>query len=161
MDLLKTQRLHLQIEDLEAALERIEQLPEKLRKEVSPQWLARLKAAKPGDPWVLGFNLIRLQDGKAIGQCGFKGPPNTQGEVEIAYAVDPDCQGQGFATEAASALTQFAMQDANVRTVLAHTLPEENASVRVLLKCGFEKLGEVVDPEDGTVWRFQKVRDAT
>ena len=160
MDPLRTQRLHLQIEDLETALERIEQLPEELRKEISPQWLSQLKSAEPGDPWILGFNLIRMQDGKAIGQCGFKGPPNDQGEVEIAYAVDPDCQGQGFATEAASALTQFAMQDADVRIVLAHTLPEENASVRVLLKCGFEKLGEVVDPEDGTVWRFQKVKDA-
>jgi hypothetical protein len=25
----------------------------------------------------------------------------------------------------------------------------------VLLKSGFEKTGEVVDPEDGLVWRFE------
>ncbi len=37
----------------------------------------------------------------------------------------------------------------------AHTLPDGIASQRVLLKAGFEKIGEVVDPEDGVVWRFE------
>src|SRR6266702_2366495 len=43
-----------------------------------------------------------------------------------------------------------------VRLVRAHTLPEENASTRVLLKCGFRHLGTVVDPEDGPVWRWER-----
>jgi len=28
----------------------------------------------------------------------------------------------------------------------------------VLEKCGFTHVGEVVDPEDGLVWRFEKRR---
>jgi hypothetical protein len=27
-----------------------------------------------------------------------------------------------------------------------------------LAKCGFEHVGEVVDPEDGLVWKFEKQR---
>jgi RimJ/RimL family protein N-acetyltransferase len=41
------------------------------------------------------------------------------------------------------------------RTIRAHTMPEQNASTRVLEKCGFRWLGEVVDPEDGAVWRWE------
>jgi RimJ/RimL family protein N-acetyltransferase len=31
-----------------------------------------------------------------------------------------------------------------------------NASARVLAKCGFRRVGEVIDPEDGLVWRWEK-----
>jgi hypothetical protein len=27
----------------------------------------------------------------------------------------------------------------------------------VLTKCGFQYVGEVIDPDDGLVWRFEKV----
>lgn len=39
--------------------------------------------------------------------------------------------------------------------VAAHTLPSGIASQRVLLKAGFHKSGELVDPEDGLVWRYE------
>jgi hypothetical protein len=32
----------------------------------------------------------------------------------------------------------------------------ENASSTVLRRCGFERAGEVIDPEDGLVWRWQR-----
>jgi len=43
-----------------------------------------------------------------------------------------------------------------VRLIRAHTLPEPNASTRVLQKCGFEQVGEVTDAEDGLVWRWER-----
>jgi RimJ/RimL family protein N-acetyltransferase len=39
--------------------------------------------------------------------------------------------------------------------VRAHTLPERNASTRILEKCGFTFRGEILDPEDGLVWRWE------
>jgi RimJ/RimL family protein N-acetyltransferase len=45
-------------------------------------------------------------------------------------------------------------------STLAHPLPAANASTRVLGKCGFEPKGEVIDSEDGRVWRWEKTRDA-
>jgi RimJ/RimL family protein N-acetyltransferase len=41
--------------------------------------------------------------------------------------------------------------------VIAHTLPEENASNRALRRNGFRLAGEVEDPEDGRVWRWEKL----
>jgi RimJ/RimL family protein N-acetyltransferase len=42
--------------------------------------------------------------------------------------------------------------------VRAHTLPDGLASQRVLAKSGFRFVGEVVEPEDGLVHRYEVVR---
>jgi RimJ/RimL family protein N-acetyltransferase len=127
------------------------------RSEVSPAWLAGLRTAPPGpDPWAFGFAVVEAETGSMIGTAGFKGPPDADGMVEIAYGITPDYQGRGFATEAAAALVRFASADDRVRVVRAHTRPENNASTRVLTKCGFAPLGEVTDPEDGLVWRWER-----
>lgn len=130
------------------------------RTELSADWLARLHAATAADPWVHGFSLVRRDTGAVVGTCGFKGPPDADGAVEIAYGVDPDHRGRGYATEAAAALTAYAFTDLRVRVVRAHTLPEPNASTRVLTRCGFRPVGEVIDPDDGLMWRWEKYPDA-
>ena len=55
----------------------------------------------------------------------------------------------------ASKLIALARQSAEVRQVIAHTLPLQNASTRVLRRVGMTCVGAVVDPEDGNVWRWQ------
>jgi len=94
-----------------------------------------------------------------VGTCGFKGPPGADGIVEIAYGVTPDQQGKGYATEVADALASFAFTEPVVRLVCAHTFAAANASTRVLARCGFKAVGQVVDPEDGLVWRWERQRD--
>ena len=153
---IKTPRLVLRLESLVTARAKISGLAPADRKELSPAWLALLDAAEDDDPWVLGFEIFAVTENAAIGQCGFKGSPSTDGMVEIAYAIETQWHGQGFATESSTALTQFALQQEGVQTVRAHTLPESNASGRVLSKCGFVNVGEVIDPDDGPVWRWEK-----
>jgi len=126
-------------------------------KDVSPAWLAQLRTATVADVWMHGFGMLHMADGKVIGAAGFKGPPGEDGAVEIAYGLVPEYQGRGYATEAAAALVDFAVESGRVRIARAHTLPQKNASTRVLTKCSFEFVGEVVDPEDGPVWRWEKV----
>jgi ribosomal-protein-alanine N-acetyltransferase len=133
----------------------IEHMPEQTRKEVSAAWLSLLEASTEIDPWVHGFTLIHQNSGTAVGSCGFKGPPDKDGMVEIAYGVHPEHQSKGYATEAAQALVSYALSSGKVHLVRAHTLPEANASTRVLTKCGFQKIGEVIEPEDGRVWRWE------
>jgi len=43
-----------------------------------------------------------------------------------------------------------------VRTIRAHTLPQRNASTRILEKCGFRQTGEIDHPTDGLIWRWEK-----
>jgi len=124
--------------------------------ELSADWLALLHASKLADPWTHGFSLVLRDSDTVVGKAGFKGPPAADGVVEIAYGLSPDYQGKGYATEAAEALTAYAFSSGKVRVVRAHTLPESNASARVLTKCGFRRIGEVIDPEDGLVWRWEK-----
>jgi ribosomal-protein-alanine N-acetyltransferase len=129
--------------------------------DVSPAWLAQLRAshAAPADVWLHGFALVHREDALVIGNAGFKGPPGDDGVVEIGYGIAPGYQGRGYATEAAAAIVAFAFESGRVRYVRAHTLPTPNASTRVLAKCGFKRLGEVVDPEDGLVWRWERAEE--
>ena len=129
--------------------------------DVSPAWLEALRTAVTADPWEHGFAVVELASKSVIGSVGFKGPPDGDGIVEIAYGIAPGYQGKGYATEAAAAGVAFAFNSSAVRLVRAHTLPTPNASTRVLSKCGFEKTGEVVDPEDGLVWRWERAYAAT
>lgn len=137
----------------------VEQMEPEVRAQVSPVWLELLKGSSLIDPWVHGFAMVHQAIQSAVGKCGFKGPPDSDGVVEIAYGVEPEHEGKGYATEAAAALVGYAFNDGRVRVVRAHTLPESSASARVLTKCGFRKIGEVIDPEDGLVWRWERTRE--
>lgn len=129
--------------------------------DVLPEWLAALESATGVDPWRFGFALVQLESGMVIGNAGFTGPPDAAGEVEIAYGIVPDFQGRGYATEAANALVAWAAKNGRVAIARAHTLPERNASTRVLEKCGFRFVSEFTHPTDGLIWRWEKQVEAS
>ena len=153
---METKNLKLVPQTPEEARAMVEAMTPSEKAQVSADWLARLATLTSADPWRIGFNLVHRASNRVIGKAGFKGPPGEDGVVEIAYGVAPDHQGKGYATEAAQALVAYAWRSGRVRVVRAHTLPEPNASTRVLTKCGFRNIGEVIDPEDGRVWRWEK-----
>lgn len=124
--------------------------------DVSPEWLAALRTSASPDPWRLGFFVVLRDSELVVGTAGYKGPPDPDGVVEIAYGIAPPFQGRGLATAAARALLEWAKRD-RVRLFRAHTLPEQNASTRVLTKCGFSHKGGVIDPDDGPVWRWERL----
>ena len=76
--------------------------------------LATLRASAVADPWQHGFFIIHRDVRVVIGSAGFKGPPDASGIVEIAYGIAPGFQGQGYATEAARALIEFAQRSPRV-----------------------------------------------
>jgi ribosomal-protein-alanine N-acetyltransferase len=122
---------------------------------VVPGWetfTERLRAA-PAGVWGTRFF---LSGGELVGWGGFKGPPR-DGVVEIGYEVAAARQGRGLATAAARAMLAEAFSDARVQRVLAHTLPERNASNHVLEKCGFRFEGEAL-VRGMQVWRYACAR---
>ena len=98
-------------------------------------------------PWI-GYLAVR--DSLVLGSCGFKGPPKDN-EVEIAYYTFPGNEGAGVGTEMASAIIQHAIAKAPDVLITAQTLPERNASHRILEKVGFSPQSTIQHPEDGTV----------
>lgn len=103
-------------------------------------------------PWI-GY--IADLDGNAVGTCAFKSPPR-EGRVEIAYFTFPPHEGRGVATRMAGLLLEIARNADPELTVIAQTLPEENASVSVLRRHGFSLTGSVSHPEDGVVWDWHR-----
>jgi RimJ/RimL family protein N-acetyltransferase len=157
---LRTPRLRLVLKTPEEVRAGIETMDAADKAQLSADWLARLHASTAPDPWVHGFSMVHLDTGTTVGQCGFKGPPDADGAVEIAYGVASDQESNGYATEAARALLAYALSVDQVKLVRAHTLPASSASKRVLAKCGFQFVGEINDPEDGLVFRFETTRPA-
>ena len=103
------------------------------------------------EPWV-GY--LAMAGSTAVGTCCFKSPPR-DGRVEIAYATFPDYERRGFATTMAAELIALARRRDPDVSVAAQTLPERNASHRVLEKLGFAHVATFNHPEDGTVWEWR------
>jgi RimJ/RimL family protein N-acetyltransferase len=91
-----------------------------------------------------------------IGTCGFKGPPDKNGMVEIGYEVAKGFRNRGYATEIVEILVRIAFEDRKVKAILAHTLAEKNASVKVLKKCNFNFINELHNKGEGTFWEWKK-----
>jgi RimJ/RimL family protein N-acetyltransferase len=121
-------------------------------------WMRDYLQEHPEDAGWWTYLIVHRQDARLIGTCGYKGAPSVDGTVEIGYEIAERYQNQGLATEAAGALTDFAFRQSGVRAVMAQTLAEENASVRVLRKLGFQYVGEKIDIEDGHLWEWLQQR---
>jgi RimJ/RimL family protein N-acetyltransferase len=115
-------------EEVRAAIEAMDASE---KAQLSADWLARAQRATSPDPFVHGFAIVHLDSGITVGQCGFKGPPDKHGVVEIAYGVNSAQESKGYATEAARALVAYAFSFDQIHLVCAHTLPASNASKRL------------------------------
>ena len=61
--------------------------------------------------------------------------------VDIGFAFLPDSWRQGFATEATSAVMDFAFQDLGLEKIIAITQPDNIASIKTLDKMGLSFAG--------------------
>lgn len=89
-----------------------------------------------------------------LGSGGFKGEP-VDGSVEIGYEVVPCWRGQGVATRAVTGLIDIAQASREVRVVTAETAGNENASVGVLRKVGFTRVGAIAKPQSLETWIWE------
>lgn len=122
--------------------------------EVARQTGQMLMVSGAQPPWC-GYLAVNDASGMFVGTCGFKGAPNRERSVEIAYFTFPDGERRGYATEMARSLTEIARRSGDVVKVIAHTLPEHSASTRVLEKIGMRFHGEAMEAEEGRVWRWE------
>ena len=113
-----------------------------------PPVLAILRkiADTPGGALALGpflaYVIVRRADGRAVGDAGFHGPPGSDGEVEIGYALTAGARGAGLATESVRLLAGWALEQPAVRAVAARVAPANAPSIRLLERLGFTRDGE-------------------
>jgi RimJ/RimL family protein N-acetyltransferase len=126
-----------------------------LLRTVGQQTVAMLQRTGATTPWT-GYLAVDRTHQIVIGTCAFTAPPDAEGVVEIAYFTFPSFEGRGYASAMAAGLVEIAEGTRGIRKVRAHTLPEGNASTRILEKLDFERLGEAIDPDAGQVWRWER-----
>ena len=85
--------------------------------------------------------MIERADGTHIGDLCFKGI-EAERNPEIGYGILERFRGHGYAAEAVRLALRWAFRHPNINAVEAETDPENTASQRVLLKCGFCPSGE-------------------
>lgn len=81
-------------------------------------------------------------DGILVGDIGFKGKPNADGVVEVGYGFLESARMKGYATESVGALVDWAFRQEEVTCVIAETLHDNAASIRVLEKIGMKRVSE-------------------
>lgn len=79
------------------------------------------------------------------------------GSHEIGYRLPVRSWGKGYATEIATALVDYGFKTLGLERILGTTHPENVASQRVLLKCGFKNAGTV--PNYGGSSLFEVMND--
>jgi RimJ/RimL family protein N-acetyltransferase len=79
----------------------------------------------------------RAADGVFIGWCSLGKWDPVYRSAKMGYCLDDVAWGQGFATEAANALLQWAFETLDLNRVQAETDTRNTASGRVLEKLGF------------------------
>ena len=97
--------------------------------------------------------MIELKNGTHIGELCFKGL-SADGIAEIGYGISDEYQNNGYATEAVSAVLEWAFSHPEVTAVEAETDPDNTASIKVLEKCGFALNGII--GEEGPRWAVFK-----
>ena len=86
-----------------------------------------------------GFGLYLVEAREThtpIGMCGLLKRAELD-DVDIGFAFPPDFWGQGFASEAAKAVMDYARQTLKLQRIVAITNPDNEPSIKLLERLGF------------------------
>lgn len=92
--------------------------------------------------WYTNWEIILTEKSCSVGGIGLSGLPNDEGKTEIGYCIDQKFRKLNIATEAVEHLIAWASQDKDLIGISAETPVENIGSQKVLIKNGFEKMGE-------------------
>ena len=107
--------------------------------------------------------MIDRRSQRLVGHIGFHGPPGANAlgatdALELGYGVAAAARRQGYATEAAVALIDWAVREHDIHRFLASVGPWNTASLGVVGKLGFREVSRVIDEEDGLEIVFELLR---
>ena len=77
------------------------------------------------------------------GTIGIKDIDYFNKKAKIGYWIGKQYQGKGIATECVKLVVHYAFNDLKLEEITAYVFPDNNSSIRVLEKNGFEKTKEV------------------
>lgn len=116
-------------------------LPQVYKDQMSNKWFVRL--------------IIEQDTRQVVGTTSFHEPPSTEGLLEIGIEIVQEKQRKGFATEALIAMWTWALTHDEVKT-LRYCVGESNvASIALIEKLGFHRVGIQNDEIDGPEFIYE------
>jgi len=112
----------------------------------SRAYIERIVTAASAEPrGVYDFALVRREDARLIGRCGFRFTSFEQSEAMLWYALERASWGSGYVVEAARAVIAFGFETVRVHRFFADIDPRNAASLRVAEKLGMRKEAHFVE----------------
>ena len=94
-----------------------------------------------------GYYFAITQISQVVGSCYLEIRDRTNRQAEIGYMIGYDHWGNGYATEAARAILDFAFEGLQLHRIYAEALSENVASRRVLEKIGMRQEAMLCETE--------------
>lgn len=88
-----------------------------------------------------GASLLVCVDGERVGSVQLYPVDEGRGEANLAYWIDPDAQGNGYATAAGELVVEYGFEELRLHRISAVTMTPNAASRRVLERLGFSHEG--------------------
>jgi len=122
---------------------------EPFSREQTRELLTRKMAATTWNHEGGGFTcaIVESASGATIGDANLEWVSERDRTAEVGFILDPRHQGQGFATETARALVDWALGTAGMHRVIGRTEARNVASSRVLEKLGMRLEAHFVENE--------------
>jgi [ribosomal protein S5]-alanine N-acetyltransferase len=85
--------------------------------------------------------IAKKEDNRVIGSCGYRNWLREWRKAELGYELGSAWWNQGVMTECLWEIIRYGFQRMNLNRIEAMVMPGNDASVRVLLKLGFQEEG--------------------
>ena len=95
----------------------------------------------------ISFIITQKHTREFIGCCGMFDINEENSNCCLFIQIDKHYRNQGIATEAIHAITKYGMEDLKFHRMYAYITPGNDASLRVLSKCGYIREGILRDME--------------
>ena len=89
------------------------------------------------------FAVTVKESGTIIGICGIGGIAYDRTKNEVFYHIGKNYWGNGYATEAAKAMLDYAFGNLELKKIIAAVHPDNIASNRVIKKIGLKRAGVI------------------
>ena len=113
--------------------------------EQTARFLAKQAEAQPDETGRYhAYAVCRHGEERVIGEVGFYLDDRTPGKGDLGYALHPDFQGAGHATEAARALVRYGFETRDLRRITAACDARNAASYRLMERLGMRREGHLL-----------------
>jgi RimJ/RimL family protein N-acetyltransferase len=86
------------------------------------------------------YPVVRAEDEIILGHCGL-GRLENGNEIEVAYILNKEFWGHGYAREATAATLEHAFRTGVAHRIVAVALPQNIRSITVMRRCGMQRVG--------------------